>query len=132
MTSQHKDLTSQHKDLTRRHKDLTSRHNYLTSDGRNMPPQSSDTLREQTFNLSRFRGLYPTAQQNTVSIQGSEIMKACISFEEKRCSGSNSKVCYSVGLFTSEKAVLVLFTFLWPHYKKTQIQVQFSISLKSV
>ena len=42
--------------------------------------------------------LSPTAWmvlQNTVSMQGSEIVKACILFGEKRCSGSNSKVCYS-------------------------------------
>ena len=31
---------------------------------------------------------------NTGSIQGSKILKACILFGEKRCSGNNSKVCY--------------------------------------
>ena len=39
------------------------------------------------------RGLYTTARLNTGSIQGSEILKECILFVEKRCSGSNSKVC---------------------------------------
>ena len=34
--------------------------------------------------------------QNTGSIQGFEILKACILFWEKRCSSSNSKVCYCV------------------------------------
>ena len=46
-----------------------------------------------------FRGLYPTAWltlQNTGSIQGSEILKACILFGEKRCSGCDSKVCYYI------------------------------------
>ena len=35
------------------------------------------------------------ALQNTGSIEGSEIVKACKLFGEKRCSGSNSKICYS-------------------------------------
>ena len=35
------------------------------------------------------------ALQNTGSIQGSEIVKACILFEEKRCFGRYSNVCYS-------------------------------------
>ena len=34
------------------------------------------------------------ALQKTGSIQGSEIVKACILFGEKQCSGSNLKVCY--------------------------------------
>ena len=32
--------------------------------------------------------------QNTGSIHGSEIVKACILFGEKLCSGSNPKVCF--------------------------------------
>ena len=36
--------------------------------------------------------------------QGSEIVKACILFGEKRCSGSTSKVCYWIeGIEISEK-----------------------------
>ena len=48
---------------------------------------------------SCFRGLYPTVWmtlQNTGSIQGSEIVKACILFGEKRCSCSNSKVGFCI------------------------------------
>ena len=59
-----------------------------------------------------FRGLYPTAWltlQNTGSIQGSEILKACILFGEKRCSGSNSKVCYCLTVIV----IFVYFTIMY-------------------
>ena len=36
---------------------------------------------------------------NTGSMQGSEIVKACILFGEKRCFGCNSKVCYLYNRF---------------------------------